>query len=200
MLSTMLDELVVVDAPRRGDDDVVRAVAIAVKGAERAPGDGRDHIGRAQDRPSQRMTAEDGPGDQVEDQLLGRVVHHRDLLEDDLPFRVEVGEAGSEDHVGHDVERGLQVLVEDARVDDRVVARGRGVQLAAERVEDLGDLEGRVGGGALEEQMLEEVAHSCVRVALVPRARADPEPDGRRADAGSGSVTTRVPPSSVVSR
>ena len=29
---------------------------------------------------------------------------------------------GREDHVGHDVERRLDVLVEDARVDDRVVA------------------------------------------------------------------------------
>ena len=38
--------------------------------------------------------------------------------------------------------------VGDARVDDRVLARGRGVQLAAELVEDLGDLERRVAGSS----------------------------------------------------
>ena len=151
------DEPLVVDAPRRRDDDVVRPVPAAMKGAERALGDVRDHLGRPKDWAAQRVAAEDGLRDEVEDELLRRVVHHGDLLEHDLSLGVEVVEAGSEDHVGHDVERRLQVLVEHARVDDRVVAGRGGVQLAAEGVEDLGDLEGRVGRRALEEQVLEEV-------------------------------------------
>jgi hypothetical protein len=74
------------------------------------------------------------------------------------------------------------VIVHDPRVDDRVVARRRRVELAAERVEDLGDLEGRVGRGALEEEVLEEVADARARVVLVTRARPDPEADRDRAD------------------
>ena len=75
----------------------------------------------------------------------------------------------------HHVDRGLQVVVGDARVDDRVLAgRGR-VQLAAERVEDLGDLLRAVRARSLEEQVLDEVRDAGLRVALVARAGADPE-------------------------
>ena len=46
-----------------------------------------------------------------------------------------------EDHVAHHVERRLEVVVGHAGVDERVLARRRGVQLAAQPVEDLRDLE-----------------------------------------------------------
>ena len=177
-------EPVVVDASGGRDHDVVGPVAATVEGDQRAPRDRRDDLGRPEHRPSERMSAEDRVRDQVEDQLLRRVLDHGDLLEHDLPLGVEVGEARREDHVGHDVERRLEVLVEHARVHDRVVACGRGVQLAAEGVEDLRHLEGRVGGGALEEQVLEEVADAGVRVVLVARPGADPEPDGDGAHRG----------------
>jgi len=59
------------------------------------------------------------------------------------------------------------VLVGDARVDDRVLARRRGVQFAAEGVEHLGDLLRRVGARAFEEQVLDEVGDTGLRVALV---------------------------------
>ena len=82
--------------------------------------------------------------DQVVDELLRRVLVHRDLLEHDLALGVELVEERREDHVAHHVERRLEVDVGHARVDDGVLARRRGVELAAELVEDLGDLEGRV--------------------------------------------------------
>ena len=87
------------------------------------------------------MGAEDGLGDQVVDELLRRVLVHRDLLEHDLALGVELVEERREDHLAHHVERRLEVVVGHARVDDRVLAGGRGVQLAAHPVEDLGDLE-----------------------------------------------------------
>ena len=173
-----------VDASRRRHDDVVGPVAPAVEGRERAPGDGGDHLRRAEDGAPERVASEDRVRDKVEDQLLRRVLDHGDLLEDHLPFRVDVGEGRGEDHVGHDVERGLEVLVEDARVHDGVVAGRRRVQLAAERVEDLRHLERRVGGRALEEQVLEEVADAGVRIVLVARPRSDPEADRHRPHGG----------------
>ena len=91
------------------------------------------------------MVAEDRLGDQVVDQLLRRVLVHRDLLEHDLALGVELVEERREDHLAHHVQRGLELVVGDAREDERVLARGRGVQLAPEAVEDLGDLE-RVSG------------------------------------------------------
>ena len=117
------------------------------------------------------------------DQLLRRVLDHRDLFEDDLALGVEVDELRREDQVGHHIERFLDVLVEHARVDDGVVACGRRVQLAAEAVEDLSDLLRRVLLRPLEEQVLQEVRDPRVRVVLVTGARADPEAERDGANA-----------------
>ena len=107
---------------------------------DRPLGDGRDHVARPDHRPAERVRAEHRLGEEVVHELLRRVLVHRDLLEDDLALGVDVVEARREHHVAHHVDRGLEVLVRHARVDDRVLARGRSVQLAAEPVEDLGDL------------------------------------------------------------
>ena len=128
------------------------------------------------------MVAEDGVGDQVVHELLRRVVVHRDLLEHDLALGLELGERGREDHVAHHVHRGLEVVVGDARVDERVLARRRRVQLAAEPVEDLCDLERAVAARPLEEQVLDEVRDAGLGGLLVTRAGADPVADGRRAN------------------
>ena len=116
------------------------------------------------------------------DELLRLVLVHRDLLEHDLALGVELGEGRREDHLAHHVERDLELVVGHARVDDRVLARGGRVQLAAEAVEDLGDLLRAVARGALEEQVLDEMRDAGLGVGLVARAGADPEPDRDRAD------------------
>ena len=126
------------------------------------------------------MVAEDGFGDQVVHELLRRVLVHRDLLEHHLPLRLELGERRREDHVAHHVDGRHEVVVGDARVDQRVLTRRRGVQLAAETVEDLCDLERAVPARPLEEQVLDEVRHTCLRRLLVARSGADPVADRRR--------------------
>src|SRR5438093_164017 len=73
--------------------------------------------------------------------------------------------------------------IRHARVDHRVLARGRCVQLAAQPVEDLGDLLRRVRARALEQEVFDEVRDARLRLGLVTRAGADPEPDRDRADA-----------------
>ena len=85
------------------------------------------------------------------------------------------------EHVGHDVERGLQALVRHTRVHDRGLPRGGGVELAAELVEELRDLLRRVARGALEEQVLDEVRDARAALGLVTRACADPEAERDRA-------------------
>ena len=56
-----------------------------------------------------------------------------------------------------------EMVVGDARIHQRVLARRRGVQLAAEAVEDLRDLECAVAARPLEEQMLDEVRDARLR-------------------------------------
>ena len=130
------------------------------------------------------MPREDRVREQVVDEILRRVLDHRDLLEHDLALGVEVGERRREDHVRHHVERVLEMAVRDARVDDRVLARGRRVQLAAHLVEDLRDPLRIVGARPLEQQVLDEVRDPGLRVRLVTSAGADPETKRDRADAG----------------
>ena len=70
----------------------------------------------------ERMAAEDGLGEEVVDEILRRVLHHRDLLEHDLALGVDIGERRREDHVRHHVEGTLEMAVGDARVHDRRLA------------------------------------------------------------------------------
>jgi hypothetical protein len=122
-------------------------------------------------------------GGEVVDEILWVVVDHRDLLEDDLALRVHVFERGREDHVRHRVERLLDTIVGNAGVDDRGLPRRRRVQLAAHRVEELGDVLRAVAGRALEQEVLDEVRDARAGRGLVTRPGGDPEPERRRPDA-----------------
>ena len=176
------DEALVREIPGRSDDDVAGRVARAVIRGDRAPGDVGYHLRAPQHGASQRVVPENRLREEVVDQLLRRVLDHRDLLEDDLALGVEVDELRREDQVGHHVERFLDMLVQHACVDDGVVACGRRIELAAEAVEDLRDLLRRVLLRPLEEQMLQEVRNARPRVVLVPGAGADPEAEGHGAN------------------
>ncbi len=167
----------------RREHDLLTLVGAAVVRRQRATRHGGDDVGATDHRPSQRMRAEDRLGGDVVHEVVRRVLDHRDLLEDDLAFGVDVRERRAEDHVRHHVERTLEPVVGDPRVDDGRLARRCGVQLAAELVEDLRDLLRRVARRALEEQVLDEVRDARARDGLVPGAGADPEPERDRAHA-----------------
>ena len=117
------------------------------------------------------------------DEILRGVLVHRDLLEHDLALLVDLGEHGSEDHVGHHLEGRLDVAVGDAGVDDGVLARRRGVELGAHRVERLGDLLRVVRARSLEQEVLDEMRHPGAVGTLVARPGADPEPERDGTDA-----------------
>ncbi len=77
-------QVIVVEVASRRDDDVARAVRLAMVRRERAAGHGGDHARAADDRPAERVAAEDGFCQEVVDKILRRVLHHRDLFEHDL--------------------------------------------------------------------------------------------------------------------
>jgi hypothetical protein len=111
------------------------------------------------------VPAEHGLRDEVEDELLRRVVDHRDLLQHDLALRIEVGEGGREDHVRHHVERRFEVLVEHPGVHDGVVAAVAAFA-RRRRVVSRSRLRSRA---VPSKRIAREVADAGVR-ALVPRA------------------------------
>ena len=85
-----LDERVVVDRAGRRHHDVGRHVARRVEGAQRVGSGGADDVGTADDGPPERMTAEDGLAEHVEDLVLRVVLVHGDLLEHDLALLLEL--------------------------------------------------------------------------------------------------------------
>src|SRR5262249_10920093 len=76
------------------------------------------------------------------------------------------------------------VLLEAARVVAHVLARGEGVELAAARLEAIGDLVGGAALRALEQHVLEEVAYADEARRLVAGSGLEPDAQGQRAAAG----------------
>ncbi len=74
------------------------------------------------------------------------------------------------------------MLGQQPDVEGRVLLGGEGVEVAADLVDRLGDGRGRSVGGALEQQVLEEVRRPARLVRLVTGPGPDPEADAHRAD------------------
>ena len=70
-----------------------------------------------------------------------------------------------------------QVLVEHLDVVAGVFLRREGVEVAADRVDLLGDVLGRAVLGALEEHVLDEVGDAAAGVALVAGSAGQPDAD-----------------------
>ena len=83
--------------------------------------------------------------EELVDEIVGRVLDHLDLFEDDLLLALDVlgAERRVADDVGEDVDRERQVLVEHLDVVARVFLRGERVELAADRIDRLRDVFGR---------------------------------------------------------
>ena len=90
---------------------------------ERPPRYRCDHVCAADHRPAERMPAEDGLCDLVVDEILRVVVHHRDLLEHDLPLRVELGEGRGVDHPGTITSSARSSRSSGTRANNSVVSR-----------------------------------------------------------------------------
>ena len=174
-----LDDRVVVDRAGRRDHDRAGDVALRVERGDLLDRRVADDRGAADDRAPQRVLAVDGAAEHVEDDVLRVVLVHRDLLEHDLALGVDVAEGGPPDHVGHDVERHRQVLVEHPRVDGGALLVRAGVELGAHAVEQLVDLGRPVARRAAEQHVLEEVREAGLGLRLPPRACAHEEPEGR---------------------
>ena len=103
------------------------------------------------------------------DAVLGLVLVHRDLLEHDLALGVDLilGQRRRQQHLRHQVEGLVGVLVEKAGVKVRRLLAGGRVGGRAHAVEELGDLDRRVALGSLEQQVLEEVRDAGLSRRLV---------------------------------
>ena len=134
------------------------------------------------------MVGPEGLGEELHHQVVGRVLDHAHLFEDDLLLLGHLD--GVEERVEHDVAQDVdgqgQVLVEHLQMERRVLLGGERVHVAADRVDLGGDLLRRAVLRALEDHVLDEVADAGLRGHLVPAPPLQPHPDGHAAHVGHG--------------
>ena len=125
-------------------------------------------------------------GEQLVDEVVGRVLDHLDLFDDDLLLALDVvaAERGPHDDVGQDVDRQREMFVEDLDVVARVFLGGEGVHLPADGVDRLRDVLGAPRRGALEEHVLDEMRDTALLDRLVARAAREPDTNAHRTDMG----------------
>ena len=113
----------------------------------------------------------------LEDEIVGRVGDGADLLDDDVllarEFVAVEGRLGQD--VGEHVERERHVGLEHAGVIGRVLGAGRGVEIAADRLDLLGDLPRGAPPRALERHVLEEMRDAVLVAPFVAAAGIDPD-------------------------
>ena len=130
----------------------------------------------------ERVVGEDRVREQFVDEVVGRVVAHVDLFEDDVSLRVDVAgpQRSGPDDLGEDVDREIELVVGNSDVERRHLLCREGVHVAADGLDCVRDLGRAALGGALEQQVLEEVAGAELGRLLVSGADADPEADAHR--------------------
>ena len=117
-----------------------------------------------------------GRVEEIEDKVVGRVLDGADLLQDHALLTREFGlvEGRVGEDVGQDVEREPGVVGEEMRIIGGLLDAGRGVEVAAGRLDLLGERAGRAAARALEGHMLEQVRQALLVGGLVARAGSDP--------------------------
>ena len=125
-----------------GNDDVLGRVGAPEMVAQPLLRERLDALFGPKDRPAQRMALPERLGENLVDEIVGRVLDHLDLFEDDLllAFDVDLVERGAKDDVRQDVDGKRQMLVEHLDVVAGVLFRRKRVELAADGVDRLGDV------------------------------------------------------------
>ena len=118
----------------------------------------------------------------LENQIVGRVGDGADLLNDDVLLAQQLvaveGRLGQD--VGEHVERQRHVGLEHARIIGGVLGAGRGIEIAADRLDFLGDLPRAAPPRALERHVFEEMRDAVLVAAFVAAAGIDPDAERSR--------------------
>ncbi len=134
-------------------------------------------LARAEDGPADRLVGERLFLQIIEHEIARIVLRGADLLHDHILLALELGriERWVAENVGEHVERERHVGFEHARVIGRRFDRGRGVEVAADRLDLLRDLPRGAALRALERHVLEKMRDAVFLLLLVAAAGADPD-------------------------
>ncbi len=185
-----------IDGAGRGDDDVRRFIIACEILAQLGIVERAHRLGRAEDRAAERLIGKRHHVEMLEDDIVRRIGDRADFLDDDVLFahQFHAVESGLGQNVGQDVERERHVVLEHSRIVSGAFGAGRGIEIAADRLDLLGDLAGRTPPRALERHVLEKMRNAVLVMKLVAAAGSDPYAErcrlqmrhgiGHHADAG----------------
>ncbi len=166
-----------IDRAGGSDQHVGGAIVAGEIGGEPGTVERAHGRGRAQDRAADRLAGERGFLQPVPDEIVRGVFRRADLLHDHVLLALQLlrVERRIGEDVGKHVERERHVGLEHARVVGRGLDRGGRVEVAADRLDLLGDLARAAPGCALERHVLEQMRDAVLVGALVAAAGADPD-------------------------
>ena len=175
-----LDQLLVIDLAGRREDEAARGVMAMHIAADGLAREAADDLGLAQHRPAHGLVGKGGRLEMIEDDVVGRVLGLADLLQHHGALaRQLLGIEGRVlQDVADDVDGERQIGRQDLGVIGRLLAGGIGVEMAAHRLDLLGDGAGRAALGALEGHMLQQMGDAVDLRRLVARADIGPDAEG----------------------
>ena len=149
----------------------------------------------AQDRPGQRLIAILREHYQLVHGVLGRVLGHGDFLKHHALFALDIGfvQARMQKDVRQNVHCQRQILIHRLGVKAGAFLAGEGVQRAADRVHFLGDVARAAPLGALEQHVLNEMAHAVFRRLFILRTARHPQAYGYRTKVRNALANDRNP-------
>lgn len=158
---------------------VIRPIMLLFERKQRFTADGCNLVVRAENRTSQRMLPEIGFRQQIVDQILRRILAHRDLFQNNaaLFFKFRFIHTRVEQHVAKQIHRARQVLGNHLRIVAGAFLRRERVHLTAQRVHFHGNLLRRAVFGALKKNVLYKVRQTVFLRTFIHRSRADPQTD-----------------------
>jgi hypothetical protein len=120
----------VIEEAGRGDHQLAPPVPVVVELPQRLHAHGLDRLPGSQDRAAVRVPLPERLAVQLEDEVVGGVLHGRDLFQDHLALQFQVlgPEERVQDQVRQDLQGVRQVLGEDPGLEGGVLPGREGVQ------------------------------------------------------------------------
>ena len=177
-----LARALVVDRAGGGDHDRLRQRSARVEGLQLLARDRADDLGGADHRAPQRVLAEDGLAEHVEDPVLGIVLVHRDLLEHDLALGLRALRSAAARPSRAITSKARSRWRSSTRVYSEVASLSVPALISAPIASKIWSISSEpIALGAAEQHVLEQVRDARLLVGLHRRARADPEAERHRA-------------------
>src|SRR6516225_3730672 len=167
-----------------GEHHSVRAIMVTKVGNDCFPAELPDDLRPPEYRSSHCLVGIGAFLEMIKDDVVGGIVGLTDLLQDYCALAIQFLRVESRmlQNVSKDIESERYILLEDFRVVGRALARGVGVDMAADCFDLLGDRASAPTLGALEGHMLKEVCDAIDLRRFVPRADIDPDTKRDRFD------------------